>query len=797
MVRNRTVSEAKLLVPVEGPSVPKAAPSLDTIFGDAIEIADADARAAYLDRACGHDEPLRMRVEALMAAYFRAGSFLESEAAPAGETTSYSPDPDEPGTMIGPYKLLERIGEGGMGVVYVAEQTEPVRRRVALKVIKPGMDSREVVARFEAERQALALMDHPNIAKVLDAGTTMAGRPYFVMELVRGFPVTEYCDQAKLPARRRLRLFAQVCRAVQHAHQKGVIHRDLKPSNVLVTLHDGEPVPKVIDFGVAKALSQRLTDKSVYTRLMQLVGTPLYMSPEQAELSGLDIDTRSDVYSLGVLLYELLTGTTPFDAETFRTAGFDEMRRMIREEEPPRPSARVSTLDAAARSTVSAKRGLVERQLGRLLRGDLDWIVMTALEKDRNRRYESAGAFAIDVERYLVDEPVHARPPSATYKLRKFVRRNKAAMATAAVIGGAFLAVAGSLGWAVRDASVRRWAAEQASAVALDESADHYRANRPEAALAAANRAADAVAGVPGADAAAAAARARVAELRMAARLEAIWLEGMDNGRFEGGEATVEAARAAFRDFGMDPTDRSVADAAGAIRQQLIAADLVDGLDDWAANRRGRSRAADPEAAKLRAVAAAADPDPWRRRVRDVALDGTAEQAVALAAELPVDVAPPVTSVRLGHALRRAGRAAEAEALLRRAARRHPSNVHINVTLGDILARSRAEPDRVEALGFFRAALAIRSDSPFIMDRIGICLTERAGRPGEGAEVFRQVIQYRPDYAPAWINLAVALSKQGQPAAAVEAARRATAVAPSAFVYRTLAQELRKLGRGE
>jgi serine/threonine protein kinase len=418
--------------------MPNATPSLDTVFCEAVEIADADARAAYLARVCGADAGLRQRVEALLAAHFQAGSFLDrpAEALAAFAACAAGNDPSdvqEPGSVIGPYTLVEKVGEGGMGAVYVADQTAPVKRRVALKVIKPGMDTREVVARFETERQALALMDHPNIATVLDAGTTDWGRPYFVMELVRGLPITEYCDQARLPADLRLRLFAQLCRAVQHAHQKGVIHRDLKPSNVLVTLHDGEPVPKVIDFGVAKALGQQLTDKTLHTGITQMIGTPMYMSPEQAELSGLDVDTRADVYGLGVLLYELLTGTTPFDQETLLRAGFDEMRRKIREDEPPRPSQRVSTLDAAARSTVSARRGLDERRLSRLLRGDLDWVVMKALEKDRDRRYESAGAFAADVERYLAGRPVEARPPSAGYRLRKFALRNKAAVATVAV----------------------------------------------------------------------------------------------------------------------------------------------------------------------------------------------------------------------------------------------------------------------------------------------------------------------------------------------------------------------------
>ena len=325
------------------------------------------------------------------------------------------------GTVIGPYKLMEQIGEGGFGLVFVAEQLAPVRRKVAVKVIKPGMDTRDVIARFEAERQALAMMDHPNIARVLDVGATDSGRPYFVMELVRGVPITEYCDRNRLTPRERLELFVVVCQAVQHAHQKGIIHRDIKPSNVLVTLYDRGPLVKVIDFGVAKALHQQLTEKTIYTRFAQMVGTPLYMSPEQAEMSSLDIDTRTDIYSLGVMMYELLTGTTPFDKKRVAKAAYDELIRMIREEEPPKPSTRLSQ-STASLPAIAEHRRTEPTRLSKMFRGDLDWITMKALEKDRTRRYESASGLAADVQRYLDDEPVEASPPSAVYRLRKLAR---------------------------------------------------------------------------------------------------------------------------------------------------------------------------------------------------------------------------------------------------------------------------------------------------------------------------------------------------------------------------------------
>ncbi len=408
-----------------------------SIFLSALDISEPAARSAYLAQACGDDAQLRQHIEELIAAEAKLGGFLNRPHADVERTDDLAPAMERPGSQIGPYKLLQQIGEGGMGIVYLAEQLRPVHRRVALKIVKPGMDSRQVIARFEAERQALAMMDHLHIAKVLDAGATSTGRPYFVMELVHGIPITRYCDENHLSPRQRLDLFVPVCQAIQHAHQKGIIHRDIKPSNVLVCLYDGQPVAKVIDFGVAKAIEQRLTERTLFTQFGNIIGTLEYMSPEQAEISQLGVDTRSDIYSLGVLLYELLTGTTPLDGKRLRNAAFDEMMRMIREEEPPKPSTRIS--NSQSLPGVAASRKTEPAKLARLIRGDLDWIVMKCLEKDRTRRYETANGLARDITRYLSDEPVEACPPSALYRLKKLARRNRVAFTSGALVAAALL----------------------------------------------------------------------------------------------------------------------------------------------------------------------------------------------------------------------------------------------------------------------------------------------------------------------------------------------------------------------
>jgi eukaryotic-like serine/threonine-protein kinase len=455
--------------------VPNADQIID-LFNEAKARPAGPERERFLTEACRENAGLREQIVSLIEADGDGRSELFDRGLIKWPTILAT---EKAGDRIGRYKLLENIGEGGCGLVYMAEQEEPVRRRVALKVIKLGMDTKSVIARFEAERQALAMMDHPNIAKVFDAGATETGRPFFVMELVRGIKITEFCDQQNLSTEQRLELFTQVCQAVQHAHQKGIIHRDLKPSNILVTLHDGMPVPKVIDFGVAKAThNQRLTDKTLFTAFEQFIGTPTYMSPEQAEMSGLDVDTRSDIYSLGVLLYELLTGWPPLNANELLQSGMSEMSRRIREDEPPHPSTRLSTMQVADLSLVAKSRQADAPKLIRLVQGDLDWIVMKCLEKDRARRYETVIGLAADIKRYLSSEPVTARPPTRLYRFRKLVRRNKLAVSAATAISVALVSGLCVATWALIRERAARDRAEQAEYAARAEALKSEQAAR-------------------------------------------------------------------------------------------------------------------------------------------------------------------------------------------------------------------------------------------------------------------------------------------------------------------------------
>jgi eukaryotic-like serine/threonine-protein kinase len=739
-------------------------PKLDeeAIFKVARQVPAGPARRAYLEQVCTGDEALRGRVQDLLRVEDEEQSFL---AAPAfGPADAIAPPLTEgPGTGIGPYKLLEQIGEGGFGLVYMAEQTRPVRRMVAVKVLKPGMDTRQVVARFEAERQALALMDHPNIARVFDGGETPAGRPYFVMELVRGVPITDFCDQNHLPVADRLGLFVAVCQAVQHAHQKGVIHRDLKPTNVLVTMHDTAPVAKVIDFGIAKALGQRLTEKTLFTSFAQMVGTPLYMSPEQAQMSGLDVDTRTDVYALGVLLYELLTGSTPFDKERLATAAYDEVRRIIREEDPPKPSTRLSTLGPAAAATVCAGRDSDPGRLSQLVRGELDWIVMKALEKDRSRRYESAGALAGDVQRHLRDDPVQACPPTAAYRFRKFARRNKRALVTAALGGLMLLAAlgvaAGSIGWAARDRAAREAVLEEQAGRALEEAEAWYRRDNLPEALAAVKRAEALMASSGGSDELRDRIRRWRTDLAMVRRLEEIRLgQTTMKDDFYDHASADPIYLTAFREYGIDVLALEPVEAADRIRALAIREALVVAVGDWiwikpAADVAGREH--------LLAVGRLADPNEWRNHFRSLAVQKDRRALEELADRPEVADLSSSDTVLLGRALKNAGAAPKALAVLAAAQARHPDDFWLNFEVGDTLLWRIGWDRAADAAGYYRAALVARPDDPTVHCNVGWALSAVPGHLDEGMAAYRKAIELKPDYADAHNALGLAYGKKG------------------------------------
>jgi tetratricopeptide (TPR) repeat protein len=784
-----------------------------------------------LDEQCAGNSALRQRVWALLCAHADPRSCLDQPFIDITLDADTSEEiADRTGTQIGPYKLLQQIGEGGMGVVYMAEQKEPVERRVALKIIKPGMDTGQVIARFEAERQALSLMDHPNIARDLDAGTTDSGRPYFVMELVKGQAITQYCDEKLLTPRQRVELLLPVCQAIQHAHQKGIIHRDIKPTNILVAEYDQQPLPKVIDFGVAKAISQPLTKQTMFTGLGQIVGTLEYMSPEQAELASQDIDTRTDIYALGVLLYELLTGSTPFDKQRLRSVGWEEILRIIHEEEPPKPSTRLENSHQVTRNepgsvtptkcvgapvtttlaSIAAVRGTEPARLTKLVRGELDWIVMKALEKDRARRYQTASALAADLQNYLNDEPVVACPPSAAYRFAKFARRNNGRLSAASVLAVSLLVAVSGIGWAVRDRSARQAEEKRERSERQARVITHLeliladvdrlmKGQKWDEALAFARRAEAALTGgdVDGTT------RIKIAnrlkDLEFVARLEQIRMSCAStvDGEFNY-SGSLRNYRQAFQEFGIDLEAEGVPEE---VIRRLTAGDgigvpVAAALDDWVAMHRYPLGLENPGWQPLVNLACQLDPDPVRDWLR-----GTWAQSVTpeLQAELQklaesddLGRQPPVTLLVLAQSLARANLADLQERILRHAQGQYPSDFWVNFVLGYRLDDAKLFD---EASKCFSMALAVKPTSAAAHNNVGYSLS-KVKKDDEAIVCYRKAIQLDPTFVRAHTNLGVALDNQGKLDEAIACHSRAIELDPTyAQAHNNLGVALKAQGK--
>jgi serine/threonine protein kinase/tetratricopeptide (TPR) repeat protein len=807
-----------------------------SIFLRASDLATHPERQAFVAAACGDDAALRREVEELLHHQRQLGSFLEATS-DQGAALAEPTVTERPGTLIGPYKLLQHLGEGGMGTVFMAEQARPVQRKVALKIIKPGLDNRQVIARFEAERQALALMDHPNIAKVLEGGTTDAGRPYFVMELVKGVSLTKYCDDRQLTPRERLQLFIPVCQAVQHAHQKGIIHRDIKPSNVVVALYDDKPVPKVIDFGIAKATGQKLTERTMFTEFGQVIGTLEYMSPEQAGLNQLDVDTRSDLYSLGVLLYEMLTGTTPLEPNRLGTGALLECLRIIREEEPQKPSTRLST--TAELPAIATKRGSEPKKLSGLVRGDLDWIVMRCLEKDRNRRYETAHDLELDVQRFLNDEPVLARPPSVVYRCRKFVRRHMAVLRTALAAALVLLLTVVAIGWSLWDRAARRADTERAVSGALikaeqlgDEAGRKPAVTSRQAgeALVVWRQAEDALAQAEAALSTGVAEddlRQRVQALRQqieqghrqckqqweqAQRKEKLLID-LDDARLTqsrlvgnlndlSGAAAKYAA--AFAAYGLEVPGGDGAARRIATEEQEVREALILALDDWTAILRLMPRPADPAyelAMKLQALAQAADKDAWRQRFRVAARAWDRAALRDLSAKARRSSLPPASVQLLATNLMQVGERDEAINLLRWGRGRYPTDFWMHYLSGVSLAAHMGGKSPVvmeEAIGCYRAALALRPTASGVRYNLARALRSKH-QPEEAIAEFRRVIDLDPTSVVGHYDLAITLRVNKQWDEASAEYRRVMELGPefgwNFGVENALAQTLYRQGK--